>query len=302
MAYIKPKMLSVLMTVVACLVSSSAQAVTVQVFGDAGWDSGDTRAAGYLNNNNPPDNQLIRGRPRADNPLLLEDTLIEPRLSFGIPPVSPPVGPGALKLVTGQSGDKATLDKDTSPFGGVISPFDPDTAFSYAWLRISDPTPTVAAPALKLGIDTTEANPAGDKAADRGEERFDKILVYEPYHQATTVDDLWTIETVTATQGLFWLVNLDPVGSTLPATNQADLRTLDEWSTVFNASGLGLDAKIDSIQLGIGSGNPELDTYVDYLEFTSGSGTTQWNFGVPEPTTASLLGLLGSALLRRQSR
>jgi hypothetical protein len=300
MAYIKPKMLSVLMTVVACLVSSSAQAVTVQAFGDAAWDSGDTRAAGYLNNNNPPDSQLIRGRPRADNPLLLEDTLIAPRLSFGIPPVSPPVGPGALKLVTDQSGDKATLDKDTSPFGGVISPFDPDTAFSYAWLRISDSTPTVAAPAFKLGIDTTDSNSVGDKAADRGEDQFDKILVYEPYHQAVTIDDIWKIETVNSTQGLFWLVNLDPA-SPLPATNQADLRTLDEWSTAFDASGLALDAKIASIQLGVGSGNPELETYVDYFEFTSDSGTTQWNFGVPEPTTASLLGLLGTVLLRRQS-
>jgi len=301
MAYRKSKMWSVLMTVVVCLISSSAQAVTVQAFGDAGWDSGDTRAAGYLNSNSPPDNQLIRGRPRADNPLLLEDTLIAPRLSFGIPPVSPPVGPGALKLVTGQSGDKATLDLDTSPFEGIISPFDSNLAFTYAWLRISDPTPTVFAPALKLGINTTEANPAGDQAVARGEDRFDKILVYEPYHQAVTFDNLWQLETVTKTQGKFWLVNLDPV-SALPATNQADLRTLEEWSTAFDASGLGLDAKIDSIQIGVGSGNPDLEAYVDYLEFTSGPGTTQWNFGVPEPTTACLLGLLGTILLRRQSR
>jgi hypothetical protein len=300
MAYIKPRVLLVLITAAVYLVSSSAEAdtVTVQAFGDGCWDSGDTRAAGYLNNNNPPDNQLMRGRRRADDPTVLEDTLIDERLSFGSPPIAAPVGPGALRLTTAENGDKATLDR--CDFDVTLS--DPDLGFNYAWLRVANGSPTVAAPALKLLIDTSEPNPTGDRAADRGETVGDKILVYEPYFQSVTLDDTWTIESADRSQSRWWLVNLTSSASTLPATNQADMRTLEDWSTTFNTSGLGLDAKIVSIRIGVGPANPGLESYVDYLEFTSGSGTTQWNFGVPEPTTACLLALLGTALLRRQSR
>jgi hypothetical protein len=300
MAYIKLRVLLVLMTAAVYLVSSFAEAdtVTVRGLGDAGWDSGDTRAAGYLNNNNPPDNQLMRGRPRADNPTLLEDTLINERLSFGSPPIAAPVGPGALRFTTPENGDKATVDR--RDFDVTLS--DPDLGFNYAWLRVSDGSPTAAAPALKLIIDTSEPNPTDDTAADRGETVGDKILVYEPYLQSTTLDDTWTIESPDRSQGWWWLVNLTSTGSTLPATNEADLRTLADWSTTFDTSGLGLDANIVSVQIGIGSGNPGLDSFVDSFEFTSSPGTTQWNFGVPEPTTACLLALLGTALLRRKSR
>lgn len=297
MAHLKPIALALLVPAVVWLASSSAQAVDVQALGDAAWDSGDTRAAGYLNNNNPPDNQLIPGRVRADNPSLLEDTLIAPRLNFGTPAIAPPVGPGALHLVTDQSADKATLDKR-----GLDTPLaDPFLSFDYAWLRVGDATSTVAAPALKLIIDTDEVNPAGDTAQDRGETQGDKILVYEPYHQATTLDDIWTPESITPTEGKWWLVNLDG-GSAMPPTNQADLRTLADWATAFDFSGLGLNTKIVSIQIGIGSGNPELDTYVDHLQMSSGDGTTQWNFGVPEPTSIVLAALSSACLFTRRSR
>ena len=298
MAYIKPRVLLVLMTTAVYLISSSAEADTVQGLDQACWDSGDTRAAGYLNNNNPPDNQLVRGRPLADNPTLLEDTLIDERLSCGSPPIAAPVGPGALRFTTPENGDKATVDR--RDFDVTLS--DPDLGFNYAWLRVASGSPTTAAPALKLIIDTSELNPTGDRAADRGETVGDKILVYEPYLQSTTLDDTWTIESPDRSQGWWWLVNLTSTPSTLPATNEADLRTLEDWSTTFDASGLGLDAKIISTQIGVGSANPGLVSFVDYFEFTSGSGTTQWNFGVPEPTTACLLALLGTALLRRKSR
>ncbi len=126
------------------------------------------------------------------------------------------------------------------------------------------------------------------------ESRFDKILIYEPYHQSITIDDTWTTETIDFTEGMFWLVNLTDTG-VLPPTNENDLRTLDQWASAFGSAGL-VNPSINSLQLGIGSGNPEVDAYVDYLDFSSASGSMSWDFGIPEPS-ATLQFLIGGTLL-----
>jgi hypothetical protein len=231
-----------------------ATSIVVDEFGVGGWSSGDTRAGGYTDINGG--NQLILGRARTDNLLLLEDTLIVPRLNFAIVPSIAPMRPGGARFTTEGNADKATLDLRDWDF-----PFEGSLTFEYAWYRVAGGVGVVAAPALKLGIDTSEVNPAGPSAEDKYETAGDKILVYEPYHQHVTLDDTWTTEMINSTEGRFWLVNLTAVGSALPPTNQADLRTLQEWQTEFSSAGeTGL---ITSLQLGVGSGNPGLDSYVD---------------------------------------
>jgi hypothetical protein len=270
-----------------------ATSIVVDELGDSGWSSGDTRADGYTDINGG--NQLVLGRARTDNNLLLEDTLISPRLNFAIVPAIAPMGPGGVRFTTEGNADKATLDRRNwdAPFEGPFT-------FEYVWYREGDSTPTVAAPALKLGIDTSEVNPAGPSAEDKYETTFDKILVYEPYHQQVTLDDTWTTEMISPTEGRWWLVNLT-LGGVLPPTNQADLRTLQQWQTEF--SDAGESGMITSLQLGVGSGNPNLDSYVDYLSFDNGIESTTWNFEapIPEPTTLALavLGLLCMSYRRR---
>jgi hypothetical protein len=272
-----------------------ATSIVVDEFGDGGWSSGDTRAEGYTDINGG--SQLILGRTRTDNPLLLEDTLISPRLNFAIVPAVAPMGPGGARFTTEGTQDKATLDRRD-----LDSPFDGPLTVEYAWYREADGVPSVAAPALKLIIDTSEANPAGPSAEDKYETVGDKILVYEPYLQAGTIQDgTWETEAINLTGGRFWLVNLT-VGGVLPPTNQADLRTLQEWQTEF--SGTGESGLITSLQLGVGSGNPSLDSYVDYLAFSNGIENTTWDFEapIPEPTTLALaaLALLGIGYRRRK--
>lgn len=98
-----------------------AATIVVDEFGDGGWSSGDTRASGYTDINGG--NQLVLGRARTDNPSLLEDTLISPRLNFAVAPAIPPMGPGGARFTTDGNADKATLDRRDfdSPLDGPLT-------------------------------------------------------------------------------------------------------------------------------------------------------------------------------------
>ena len=84
-------------------VSAEARPGTINVsrLGQAGWDSGDTRAQGYTDVNGA--NQLRRGRAS-------EDMLIDERLSFVRGPRRAPRGAGSVAFYTAAPGDKATLE------------------------------------------------------------------------------------------------------------------------------------------------------------------------------------------------
>ena len=186
--------------------------------------------------------------------------------------------------------DKATIEKRD-----IASPFNSsDIILEYSWIK-SEPVSTVAAPALKLGINTTEANANDNLAVDRGEDLFDKILVYEPYYNHTPQEDKWSTEIITETNGVFWLVNLNTT-SDLSATDDSNLKTLDQWFTEFSAAGLD-GADISTFQLGIGTGNPGLDAHVDYLSYSRLGENQLWDFAVTPVPPPSAIWLFGSGLL-----
>jgi hypothetical protein len=278
------------LTAISAVMSSSvaiAATILITALGQQGWDSGDTRAAGYLDVHG--DTQVVSGRTT------MEDALIADRITFTAAPGSPPLGNGALRLTIDGSDDKATL-----AVSDWSDPFAADVTFEYAWFVVGDATPTVAAPAIKILIDTTEANSTSDLSVDRGEDGFDKILVYEPYFNGPKMDDTWTEEIITPATGRWWLVNLNPT-SGLPPGGVGDLRTLDQWVVDFAAAGLG-GATMGSLQIGVGSGNPAQESYVDYLIYSNtGQGlTTTWDFDAPAiqvPSSTGLISFILSMLL-----
>ena len=275
---------SLLMTLILGL-SDSVWATSIQVtaLGNAGWDSGDTRAAGYLDIHG--DNQLVSGRTAT------EDALISQRIGFVASPDSTPLNNGSLHLSTPASDDKATVQNN------IASPFTSnDINMEYSWYKSTETTPTTAAPALKILLDTTEVNPNDAQAQEKGETVGDKILVYEPYRNHTAIDDLWTTETITQSDGLWWLVNLNGTNSSLMATDNSNLKTLDGWLNEFSNAGL-VGSNISSIQLGVGSGSPGLDSYVDYLSFTNAGDTQTWDFAVATVPVPAAVWLFGSGLL-----
>jgi len=210
------------------------------MLGDACWASGDTREGGLV--------------------------------AFDCGPTIAARGSLHLQTRDGFTADKATLDRrvwstgagcDVSPVGDLLGGI---ADLAYTWHVRHDGAFTFAAPALKLLIDTSEAN--GSSTA-HFEDIGDKILVYEPYLQsgALMTEDVWTTEHISRTTGRWWLVDLTPGGSpSLGGISAADLRTLEDWSAVLSA----LSPLVGSLQLGIGSYNPGLDSWVDRLEHRLG--------------------------------
>lgn len=166
-------------------------------------------------------------------------------VAFVAGPAPAPLGSGSLRLGTPEAADKATLQRLTDH--GRIANF---TA-SYRWYRIGG---GVAAPSLRIVIDTPEANPMGLG--------FDKTLIYEPYQDGHVkpLDGVWTKETITQGKGGFWLIDY----ATTPETKAfSPIRTLAEWGVLRPGLDLG---KIVSVELGAGSANAGLDGNVDDVQ------------------------------------
>ncbi|MFT7582789.1 MAG: hypothetical protein ACI9MR_004472 [Myxococcota bacterium] len=228
----------------------------ITALGQGCWDSGDTRAGGTL--------------------------------AMGCGPSSAPRGALRLTTAEGAVADKATVDlRDWSSTGSCTNaatgnPIDEQlssiTGLDYTWLVSSDGTFSWAAPSLKLIIDTVEAN--GTSSA-KFETVGDKILVYEAYLQAGAMiaEDVWLAESITDTDGRWWLVDLTPGGSpALGSISRSDLKTLGEWSALFEFSGL-IGGTIASLQVGVGSNNKGLISYVDGVGYGSTSSSYTASFG-----------------------
>jgi hypothetical protein len=237
----------------ARLARSAPIVQTVNEYGDSEWVNGDTRFGGTT--------------------------------TFVSGPAGAPLGSGSLRLFTTASGtDKATLDKRSTNLGSLDG-----FVAQYSWYRSSGgPAP---APALKLGIDTGDTNPSSPTAIARGESRFDKILVYEPYLNPlgrVLNDNQWTTETITQSGGKWWLVDLD--GNIAGGYGGGGpYQTLSEWlSDPHYGATLG-GGIIKSIQLGVGSGNPGHESFVDNLAYSITSGDYVVNFEAAPPATITLV-------------
>ncbi|GAH27301.1 unnamed protein product, partial [marine sediment metagenome] len=200
-----------LSTITIAIPLVSADTVEVTLLGDDGWIIGDTREDGIVDFVFGPEGAL---------------------------------GEGSLRLATGDSsGGKATLEKLKLDGFGSLS----GISASYEWYRL--PGAGTGTPALKLGIDTTDPNPDTPTAIERGENNFDKILVYEPWYNEPGPDETWNLQTIDQDTGEWWLVDLTD------ATATEQYVTLSEW---FVDCPILVDAqtKVVSIQFGVGSGNP----------------------------------------------
>ncbi len=88
------------------------------------------------------------------------------------------------------------------------------------------------------------------------------------------------------------MVNLTTDGSSgIQATSQSDLRTLAEWQAVLSRVG----GTINSLQLGVGSGNAQQQSYVEWLAYTNSdtsngatASTTWYFYAAPLPSGRSI--------------
>src|SRR5687768_8332937 len=129
---------------VASLQSAHAE-IVVNARGVAGWESTDTRVGG-ANATTSPD--------------------IDSRIQFDAGPAG---SDGSLKLISPASNDKATLAYvDTNGLGGLAN-----FTASYRWFKDS-PVGGAPAPALKLGIRTSDFGSTPPSSMRIGENNWDK--------------------------------------------------------------------------------------------------------------------------------
>jgi len=254
-------------------VTSTFGATTiVDNFGDGGWQNSDTRDSTTAN---------VGPAGRVD----LDVTA----------PAPGPSGYNALRLTTVTGNDKATIAQTGINLGSIAN-----FSGSFSWYKEQT---GAAAPALKIGIDTTDANVASSRP---DESNWDKFLIYEPYDNPDSADPgtgTWVTQKFSLNSGGWWLRDRNS-GTNVSAPPNG--KTLQQWLSDPTYGALLTNASIVGVQIGTGSGNANLTGYVDTLSYTYGESSTSetYYFGnaVPEPTGIALLGLGAGALLLRRRR
>ena len=263
------------LTAAAFINSATAATTTVLNFGDGGWTIGDTRDAGGTNVNPAP------GRAELDQ----------------TPPSLGPTGRSALLLATDTASSKATVHQQGVSLGTIAN-----FSGSYNWYKVETGAP---APAFKLGIDTSDSNPGSSRP---GEPAFDKFLIYEPYDNPNAADPgagVWKTQSFGLNNGDWWLV--DRTLGNVQVNPPHNSLTLQGWLNHPTYGTLLAGGTIVNVQIGQGSGNPNLTSYVDFASYTYGPGavTENYYFGqIPEPASFVLAGVasIGVIAARRRLR
>ncbi len=298
---------AVLVALLALVGAASASTINVTGFGVDGWMSDDTRSA--TGANLVGTNYTHYGKPGQAG-TAADDAAIADAIQFV------DTAPG------GQNGLR--LEKNsTSPGMGKTSLSKINTdgfAWASGWLdgfyaNYNYYTNTTAETAvLKIGIQSSlwDQSQAGFTAQRSGESAWDFVLVHWLATPTANkwVDvslegdtDAWYVykqagngfyNNLTGTKvSLFDLYNNTNVAKTVGTTNYT-------WQDVL----FGKDAKVTSIQLGVGSSAGNSVSYIGHLDTSLLDGDRQ--FGrAPEPATIALLGaagLAGGILRKRRAR
>lgn len=214
-------------------------------------------------------------------------------------PAGNPAGPEAVNLTTTldtNDGIDVFINDGVTTAGALLAN---NATFSYSYFRSSTSVNGFAAPSLKL----TFSDPAfaGDGFG---------TLVYEPYwnepgnegSSGSPVEDAWTTETVSLTDGLFWTTGLFSLPNTAGGPPSGTLADLIGGDSGFQ------NATLLSIGFGVGTSNQGLDTFFDNVSIsgTSVDGTYDFSAPAPIPLPAGLplllAGLGGLALMTRRCK
>lgn len=220
-----------------------------------------------------------------------------------------PLPTGAARLTTTTDNTAKAEVFTYADFGLASSVLaDIDLSFSYYKQTSSSAAP---APALKLSI----YNPTGTGSGDN--DSYGQ-LIFEPYWNnpgLTVTPDQWNSVSINETTGSgsdasggWWWSGGFGIGS---GSGGPPVRSLSEWLTAFQTGPDSLDfsgARVTGLGVGIGTYNPDQNTYFDAVSIKVGSVDKTYDFeiaSVPDAgSSAALMGLSAAALfaLRRRQK
>jgi len=274
-----------------CTLASPALAapLTVGAIGDHGWTSLDTRSSTGANLTLPGDaaaiNQVIglgtapSGGSRSYG-LNLRTSTNSSKASFGVNNLGSGFGSGSDLLSSSFFAEYEWMTEGSA--GGFSSRTSP----------------------LKFGIQSSNYSAPGTINGRTNEENWDYILVHDASGYTA---GQWETESLTSTSGNWFIYRSGyhpDGGGALAATSD----TLANLASMYGSSGIfDSNARIVTLEFGLGSGQGNASNYVSYLRSSLINGGDAINFAAPEPSSLALmslagLGFVGQRWRRRRAR
>jgi hypothetical protein len=268
----------------ACALASPALAapITVSAIGDHGWTSLDTRSSTGANLTLPSDasaiNQVIQ---------------------LGSAPPGGSRGYG-LHLQTSTNSSKASFGVNNlgTGFGSGTDLLSSSFFAEYEWLTEGSAGGfTARTSPLKIGIQSSGFSPPAMLGGRTNEENWDYILVHDASGYTA---GQWETESITNTSGNWFIYRSGYIGGgALAGTSD----TLANLASMYGGSGIfDSNARIVSLEFGVGSGQANASNYVSYLRSSLINGGDAVNFAAPEPSSLALMSLAGLGFVGRRWR